>query len=76
MASADVDDFCGLGKSWAAVESQQNSQRKPVNNCGGSHDFSETLVSNLEKWRPATERRSRPATNGFKLTSPEGLPSN
>jgi hypothetical protein len=37
------------------VQSQQNSQRKPVNNCGGSHDFSETLVSNLEKWRPATE---------------------
>jgi len=35
--------------SWAAVQSQQNSQRKPVNNCGGSHDFSETLVSNLEK---------------------------
>jgi hypothetical protein len=37
------------------VQSQQNWQRKPVNNCGGSHDFSETLVSNLEKWRPATE---------------------
>jgi hypothetical protein len=26
------------------VQSQQNSQRKPVNNCGGSHDFSEMLV--------------------------------
>jgi len=47
-----------------------------VNNCGGSDDFPETSVSNLEKWLPATETRSRPATNGFKLTSPEGLPSN
>jgi hypothetical protein len=25
--------------SWAAVQSQQNSQRKPVNNCGGSQIF-------------------------------------
>jgi hypothetical protein len=27
-----------------------------VNNCGGSRDFPETLVSNLERWQPATDR--------------------
>src|SRR5271165_4924499 len=26
---------------WAEAESLQNSQCKPVNNCGGSHDFPE-----------------------------------
>jgi hypothetical protein len=41
--------------SSAATESPQNSQCKPVNNCAGSHDFFETLVSILEKWLPATE---------------------
>jgi len=34
--------------SWAATESPKNSQCKPVNNCGGSHDFPETLVSSLK----------------------------
>jgi hypothetical protein len=33
----------------------KNSQRKPVNNCGGRRDFPKTLVSNLERWRPATD---------------------
>ena len=42
--------------SWAATESPKNSQCKPVNNCGGSHDFPETLVSSLERWQPATDR--------------------
>ena len=41
--------------SWAAAESQKNSQCKPVNNCGGSRDFPETLVSSLERWQPATD---------------------
>ena len=41
--------------SWAAAESPKNSQCKPVNNCGGSHDFPETLVSSLERWQPATD---------------------
>jgi hypothetical protein len=36
-------------------EPKKTRSVSPVNNCGGSHDFSETLVSNLEKWRPATE---------------------
>jgi len=27
--------------SWAVTESPKNSQCKPVNNCGGSHDFPE-----------------------------------
>jgi len=27
--------------SWAATEEPHNSQCKPVNNCGGSHDFPE-----------------------------------
>src|SRR6266436_3213167 len=31
--------------SWAATEEPHNSQCKPVNNWGGSHDFPETLVS-------------------------------
>jgi hypothetical protein len=34
--------------SWAATESPKNSQRKPVNNCGGRRDFPETLVSSLK----------------------------
>ena len=34
----------------------KNSQRKPVNNCGGRRDFPKTLVSNLERWQPATDR--------------------
>src|ERR1700719_3767038 len=41
--------------SWAAAESPKNSQCKPVNNCGGSRDFPETLVSSLERWQPATD---------------------
>jgi hypothetical protein len=42
--------------SWAAAESpKKNSQRKPVNNCGGSRDFPETLVSSLKRWQPATD---------------------
>ena len=54
----------------------QNSQCKPVNNCGGSDDFPETSVSNLEKWLPATECAAGLLRMDFKLTSPEGLPSN
>ena len=42
--------------SWAAAESPKNSQCKPVNNCGGSRDFPETLVSTLKRWQPATDR--------------------
>jgi len=34
---------------------QKSSQCKPVNNCGGRHDFPETLVSSLERWQPATD---------------------
>jgi hypothetical protein len=34
---------------------QKISQCKPVNNCGGSRDFPETLVSSLERWQPATD---------------------
>ena len=41
--------------SWAAAESPKNSQCKPVNNCGGSRDFPETLVSSLKRWQPATD---------------------
>jgi hypothetical protein len=43
------------GYSWAATESPKNSQCKPVNNCGGSRDFPETLVSSLKRWQPATD---------------------
>src|SRR5271165_1594759 len=41
--------------SWAATEEPHNSQCKPVNNCDGSHDFPETLVSSLGRWQPATD---------------------
>ena len=30
--------------SWAAAESPKNSQRKPVNNCGGSHKRKRALI--------------------------------
>jgi hypothetical protein len=50
--------------SWAAAESPKNSQCKPVNNCGGSRDFPETLVSSLERWQPAAPQSAGYSNQG------------
>jgi hypothetical protein len=52
-----------------AIGLNRKPVRQPVNNCGGIHDFSEILVSNLEKWQPATERAAEPADGDDHLAS-------